>query len=294
MKTQMNHLIAKENRTHSSMLIPYSIYDCDIPRAYANVPVHWHEEFELNYIKEGEGQIYQNGESIPVKAGDLVIIMPNTLHAAYAVRDSVLKYDAFVFSPSLLGSKDRDRTATGCIAPILNGRIKITGHIPAIAHEHPQIHACVVEIMDCARKDSEISDLLLKSTLLKLFYYIERDDSLTSRSDTGSPISDPIRPAITYMEEHSSEKITIEQLAGLCNISKSYFMACFKQTAGTGAIEHLAQLRIMNACKALAGTNTPISLIACSCGYDNLSNFNRQFRKIAGCTPGEYRAKSHI
>lgn len=292
MKTQMNHLMTKENRTHSSILIPYSIYDCDIPKAYANVPIHWHQEFEFNYIKAGEGQIIQNGESIPVKAGDLVIIMPNTLHAAYAQKDSILKYDAFVFNQSLLGTGSRDRGTSGCVTPLIKGGMVISTHISDIKHNYPAMYDCVKEIMACAREDSELSDILLKSSLLRLLYLVEKEPSLTRRAEVTTTANDIIRPALAYMEEHSSERITVEKLADLCNLSKSHFMACFKQTAGTGAIEHLSHLRIINACEALAGTKDPISEIAYSCGYDNLSNFNRQFRKIAGCTPKEYRDNS--
>ena len=57
-------------------------------------------------------------------------------------------------------------------------------------------------------------------------------------------------------------------------------------------MEYLAQLRVKAACEALASSEKRISEIALSCGYGNLSNFNRQFKRIAGCTPREYRSQS--
>ena len=66
-------------------------------------------------------------------------------------------------------------------------------------------------------------------------------------------------------------------------------MGCFKKAVGLGAIEHLAQLRVNAACEALTDTDKAISDIALDCGYNNLSNFNRQFKKITGSTPNEYR-----
>ena len=87
------------------------------------------------------------------------------------------------------------------------------------------------------------------------------------------------------------ENISIEQLADLVHLSKSYFMSCFKKAVGIGAIEHLTHLRINAACDALADTGKMISDIAFSCGYSNLSNFNRQFKQIMGCSPKEYRKR---
>ena len=73
---------AKENRTHSTLQVPFSLYACKIPEMYANVPAHWHEEFELNCIREGEGHFLLNGERLPAAAGDVFLLPPNTLHAA--------------------------------------------------------------------------------------------------------------------------------------------------------------------------------------------------------------------
>ena len=68
-------------------------------------------------------------------------------------------------------------------------------------------------------------------------------------------------------------------------------MRCFKNAVGIGAIEHLAQIRINAACEALSDGGKQIADIAFSCGYGNLSNFNRQFLKRVGCSPKEYGKK---
>ena len=67
--------------------------------------------------------------------------------------------------------------------------------------------------------------------------------------------------------------------------------AVAKKAVGMGAIEHLTHLRINAACDALSDTSKIISEIAFSCGYSNLSNFNRQFKQIMGCSPKEYRKR---
>ena len=51
-------LQTKEGRTHSSTLVPYSIYDCKIPEYFPNVPMHWHTEMEIDIFEEGEGEFF--------------------------------------------------------------------------------------------------------------------------------------------------------------------------------------------------------------------------------------------
>lgn len=91
------------------------------------------------------------------------------------------------------------------------------------------------------------------------------------------------------MNEHFSETVSVEQLAETVHLSKSYFMRRFKETAGVGAIEYLSQLRIKRVCEILAETDKTASEAAFECGFKNISNFNRQFRKAVGCTPKDYR-----
>lgn len=100
---------SKENRKHGTVLVPFCLYECPMPELFTHVPIHWHEEFELNYIWEGKGRIYLNGEMYTVSQGDILVIPPNVLHAAYPERGYHLRYDAFVFHPSLLGTGNNDR-----------------------------------------------------------------------------------------------------------------------------------------------------------------------------------------
>lgn len=91
------------------------------------------------------------------------------------------------------------------------------------------------------------------------------------------------------MAAHYAEDLTIERLAACCNLSRSYFMFCFKRATGLSAVEHLNRLRVRAACEALRGTNDRVADIAAGCGFNNLSNFNRQFKRLVGCSPLEYR-----
>lgn len=282
----------EEKRQHSTTLIPYSYYECRIPEYFANVPMHWHSEFEINYLHRGKGEFICGNRKFEASEGDILILPPNMLHTAYPCKDNILVYDAFVFSPILLGANSNDRCSVECIKPIINGNIQINVHIRPGIKNYTVIKEITMQILSCIHENSPQADLLLKSELMRLFWLLECSGDIIFQPDTGNDHGEIIRPVLDYMAGNYQNDITIEQLAELIHLSKSYFMKCFKDTVGVGAIEHLTQLRINAVCEALSSTQDKIADIAFRCGYSNLSNFNRQFLKKVGCSPDEYRKRN--
>ena len=66
-------------------------------------------------------------------------------------------------------------------------------------------------------------------------------------------------------------------------------MSCFKQATGSTIISYITQARISKACEMLIHSDKQIVQIALDCGFSNLSNFNRQFKKGVGCAPTQYK-----
>ena len=282
----------EEKRQHSTPFIPYSYYECRIPEYFMNVPMHWHSEFEINCILYGKGEFICGDHKFITSEGDILLLPPNMLHAAYPYENNDLVYDALVFHPVMLGANSNDRCTTECIRPVMNGTIKINLPIRSTLNNYSELKSTVERIFSYAHGNRSQLDLLLKSELLRLFWLIENDEKNICRTDADISYSEIVRPALEFMMKNFQEDISIEQLAELVHLSKSYFMGCFKKAVGVGAIEHLTQLRINAACEALSNTDTLISDIAFNCGYSNLSNFNRQFKKIVGCSPNEYKKRN--
>lgn len=280
----------KENRQHSTPLIPYSYYNVNIPESLNNVPMHWHSEFELNRILRGAGEFICGDERFTAKEGEVLLIPPNMLHAAYPLENHELVYQVLVFHPAMIGANTNDRCTIECIRPIINGSVQVSNAIGPESQKYDEIKASVDCIFSCVYGNLPQLDLLLKSELLRLFWLLDQTE-LSTIDDTSISYTEIIRPALEYMTKNLQETITIDRLADLSHLSKSYFMSCFKKAVGMGAIEHLTHLRINAACDALSDTNKIISEIAFSCGYSNLSNFNRQFKQIMGCSPKEYRKR---
>ena len=98
-----------------------------------------------------------------------------------------------------------------------------------------------------------------------------------------------ILAALTYIDNNLTQRITLQDVAAAAMLSPSYFSSSFKQYTGYSLIDYTNAKRIRLATKLLvAKRNASISEIAMHVGFNNMSNFNRAFRKYAGCTPSEY------
>lgn len=304
----------QEKRQHSTTWIPYSYYECKLPEWFMNVPMHWHSEFELIHVKQGRGEFICGSQKLEAGEGELLLIPPNMLHAAYPCREQravseaagcvggedggsesgfePLLYDALVFSPVMLGAGSGDRCTNECIRPIVKGNVRTNVCIRREAAVYEQAESVAARIFACVHDNSASADLLLKSELLRLIWLLEEGGEILFEKNGIEGETEAIRPALEYMAQNFREDITVEQLAALVHLSKSHFMRCFRKAVGIGAIEHLTQLRIQAACEALGDGGEQIADIAFACGYSNLSNFNRQFLKRVGCSPKEYRKRN--
>lgn len=98
-----------------------------------------------------------------------------------------------------------------------------------------------------------------------------------------------IKDVIYYINNNFDSQFTLNELAGKCALNPSYFSRSFKLAAGIPLFEYINRLRIEKACHLLKVSNSSIIEIAFSVGYNNVSFFNRYFKKIMNISPGEYR-----
>lgn len=287
----MEKLSLLEKIQHSSKTMPFSYYKCRIPDYFPNVPLHWHKEIEINYIILGSVEFICGDDKFVATEGDIVLVMPDMLHSVFPNENSSTFYDTIVFSADMLGLSENDRSSTQFIKPISEGCAEI---YPLIKKDHiyyDELKTTVENIFSSAKGNSPALDILMKSELLRFFWIlIENKDIKTN--DSQAEKNGFLKPVIEYMNENFSENITVSDLAVKACMSKSYFMQRFKDSAGMGAIEYLSQLRIKKACEILKDSDMSSCDTAFMCGFRNLSNFNRQFRKIVGMTPKEYRIKN--
>ncbi|WP_217571039.1 AraC family transcriptional regulator [Mesorhizobium sp. GbtcB19] len=103
---------------------------------------------------------------------------------------------------------------------------------------------------------------------------------------------DIIQRSLTYLFQHFAEDLKLPEVAQLAGMSESTFSRFFQKNTGNSFSDHVAKLRLWQACKLLADTEIPITDICFQVGYMNISNFNRAFLRKHKMTPSSYRKLS--
>jgi AraC-like DNA-binding protein len=96
-----------------------------------------------------------------------------------------------------------------------------------------------------------------------------------------------------FIDEHSSEELSLRKVAKAVSISANHLSEKFKQVTGVNFVDHIARTRFEKARDLLLNSNLRISEIAFAVGFQSLSQFNRVFKKLSGKCPTEFRT-GHI
>lgn len=279
----------QEKKSHGNPLFPYNTYLCSIPLDFTQVPLHWHDEVELIYIKKGVVTITVDFASHTVHAGTIALILPGQLHSIEQYESESVEYENIIFHPGILISKKTDTGNTDYLTPIFSGALPVPLLYAPDSPHYAEIAACVDANDDISRTNPAGYQLFIKSQLFMLFYILANKCLLGELPKKDYKSLEKMKLILKYVENHYMEKITIEDMANELNISQSHFMKYFKNTMGTSFIDYLNEYRLTMASRLLVSSDSSILTIAEEVGYDNLSYFNRTFKKRFAMTPREYR-----
>lgn len=282
----------QERKTHGEVRFPFNIYPCSIPLDFTSVPLHWHNDMEIIYVKKGRGEVDLDLRPHPAKAGDILLVPPGRLHAIRQWKDCSMEYENIIFQLSLLMNAPTDFCGEHFFAPLLQGRVDLPAHISCEHPLHSRLSDCLDEIDLFSAQGDDLSALAIKSRLFELFRLIfswQKQNMSAPVSVPRSKSLDLVKVLLKYIESHYQERLTIGKMADICGFSQSHFMKFFKQTMGVSFIEYLNDYRLTMAARLLLASSDTIVAIASECGFENLSYFNRMFRRKYEITPSGYR-----
>lgn len=119
--------------------------------------------------------------------------------------------------------------------------------------------------------------------------------SSTRRETAGAQLRDfYIHEAVTYMERNYPRDLTVEEVADVCKLNRSYFSKLFKESMGCPPQEFLIRMRLNKAAELMKTSRDSIGDIALACGYPNQLHFSRAFKKRYGMSPREWRNQHQI
>lgn len=257
---------------------------------------HFHPEYELKYVCQSKG-IRFIGDSVEnFQEGDLILLGPNIPH--YWNNDPIysenknLMVRAFLvmFSEKFLGEEffllpemapvgDLLKRAKGGICFPNTDKFDISGKLKRlISSEGPSRIMVLLDILYELTK-AEIRPLLTKTFVAELPLMNYSNHSI-----------ERLRKVHEYVLSNFQNKIHIEEVAEIANMSSFAFCKYFKKSTVKTFMTFLCELRICHAKRLLIQKEElPISDICFDSGFDNLSNFNRKFKGMTHMTPKEYR-----
>ena len=278
----------QEKVDHWQVNFPYNTYICSIPLDFSEVPIHWHLELEIIYIKKGKGLVNIDFETIEAAAGDIFFIPPGTLHGISQHENDSMEYENIIFSGDLLLSRGNDTSSATYLEPIFRGEKTL----PARLRDEAPIQNVLDAIDFICDKRPHGYELFVKGKLLEFFFLLDQlpeCDSDFAKLRKKTARSDKIKAVLKYVELHYSESISIADIASFCGFSESHFMRYFKDTMGTSFIAYLDDYRLTMAARLLLASDESILNISQEAGFGNLSYFNRVFKRKYDCTPRDYR-----
>lgn len=137
--------------------------------------------------------------------------------------------------------------------------------------------------------DDLTSQLYIKASLLRILAGLSAHRLLLPTEKSADKRVESIKTVLSYIKDNYKEKIHISDLAGQANLNQQYFCRFFKKAIGRSPMAYLNDYRIRQARRLLEETDLPVTEVCLECGYNNLGNFLKEFRKAAGTTPLKYR-----
>ncbi|MEM1211100.1 MAG: AraC family transcriptional regulator [Planctomycetota bacterium] len=251
---------------------------------------HWHPEAELTLIVQGRGQRYVGASVQPFEPGDFVLVGGGVPHA-WGMADASEPLESWVahFDSEGLRREVMTHEAFSGVRALL--REAEHGLLIGEPTWQRREQARLVRAMQSMHEADRLRRML---GLLELLAELSETPkqaldpsgftSLTRRRDTTR-----LDPVWGLIAEQWDQPITLDEAAGAAHLTPSAFARLFKRTMGKTFVQYLHELRIAHACQALTGTDHAVTRIAADSGFANLSNFNRVFRRLQGCSPRAFR-----
>ena len=279
----------QEKKTHFDASFPYNTYLCCIPQDFLSVPLHWHLEMEIIYIKKGCGTVSIDLSSTLVHEGDIILLAPGQLHSISQHEDVRLEYENILFDLAMLEAKGNDSCTQDFFAPLRHSHALSKNIYTAQDKKYSKISCWLDQADEICKTFPHAYQLHIKSCLFGLFYELFADWEIAAAPKKTLPSLEKLKMIIKYVENHYQDHITIEDIASFCDYSQSHFMKYFKNAMGMSFIEYLNDYRLMMAARLLLASDSSILSISQEVGFENLSYFNRSFKKKFSVTPSAYR-----
>ena len=251
-------------------------------------PLHYHDEIELNFILNAKGAKRVVGDHIAeIEDRELVLVGSNLPHVwqTHKCKSREIREITIQFHKDLLDDKFLKRNQLSFIRTMLERANR------GISFSKSTIDQLTPRLLTLNQKQGFDSVLELLSILhdLSVSRHMQTLSNAAFHTTESTYSSRRIEKVVDLLNQNFHKAITLADAARIANMSTASFSRFFKARTGISFINSLLEIRLGHATRMLIETTQSVSEIAYDCGFNNISNFNRLFRKKKGCTPSEFR-----
>ena len=274
-------------------ITPLSEKDCfyiaDRHKTEFTYPMHCHGEYELNFIEHGAGLRRIVGDSVETtKDYDLVLIATSELEHVWEqgecksedIREITIQFAPHFFD-SLIDTNQFDRVRS-MLDKARNGLCFPLDAIMKIYF--------LIDTLPEAKGFYAVTQFL--TMLYELSFFTDEARELSSSSFakvTQQANSRRVLKVQQYISEHYRDEIHLNTLSDMVGMAPTAFSRFFKQRTGKKLSDYITDIRLGHAARLLVDTTMSVAEICYDCGFNNLSNFNRIFKRKKSCPPTEFR-----
>lgn len=276
-----------ETVSHQTESAPYSLHYTKVQEDTAPaLYLHWHNEMEFLLLLEGELLFHIEDRSFLLHSGDGIFIPPGLLHYATSNSSVPVSFRAFVFSPELICSSFDTLTYNTYLLPVMHNNLPYALALRSVIPWQETILHYLQQIF----REETTDELYVRGISLLIWNELYRHHILTLDAPPAlRTLSKQLSGAIAFLHGNYRRELTLEELACLVPLSEAQFCRSFKRLTGMTPFRYLIRYRILQSCTELSHTDKKITDIALSCGFNNISYYNRAFLQIMNMTPSEYR-----
>lgn len=261
------------------------IYQEDIEVVFYD-KLHQHDEIQISYIEKGNGTLLVGNSFTNYYSGNIFVIGSNVPHAfkSDASKNETSKMLTLFFTKESFGTAFFKLEEFEEIESFFENSL-----------QGFQVKSQLTEIKKVFKKLKKATKLERFIILIELLKLItDSDIKLLSNYTYGKKLSDSegkrMRTVFDYTLKNANQKISLDEIASVANMTKNAFCKFFKKRTNKTYINFLTELRIENACKILkSNIDLPIIDVAFKSGFYNISNFNRKFKELKKTTPLAFR-----
>lgn len=266
---------------------------CQRHDTHSDTGLHSHEFHELVVILAGLGRHFTELEDYSIEAGDVFLIHGDLAHG-YADSHEMTLVN-ILFEPRRLRLPLSDLEdlpgyhVLFSVEPRLRTHERFRSRLRLSPPELAEAGTLIVRLQDELAKGAPGHRFMACAHLMELIGFLSRCYSRAEHPEAKSLMH--FGEVMSHIERRFAERLTVRQLAGMAHMSESSLTRMFRRVTGRSPMDHVIRVRMARAAELLARGDVRITEAAFQCGFNDSNYFSRQFRKVMGVTPREYRAR---